>query len=158
MLDLCGMLVQAVSCAGFHQQRVVDGERMLVAEHGLAHPTGAPSSCRLPAIGGGKPLPPGALDEQTLGGDLSDRRVHTRVRHLAQPARDRGIGRMLVGCEPELAHRSDERYPEAALQIADKPLHFTLGARPIRLAQPRQKSRVLGVVEEASMEAGTPRP
>ena len=117
MLDLCGTLVQAVSCGGFHQQRVVDGERMLVAEHGLAHPTGAPSSCRLPAIGGGKTLQPAAFDEQALGGDLSDRRVHTRVRHLAQPARDRGIGRMLVGCEPELAHRGDEWDPEAAFQM-----------------------------------------
>ena len=82
MLDLCGMLVQAVSCAGFHQQRVVDGERMLVAEHGLAHSTGVVDARRPPAIGGRKHLQPGALGKQPRGRDFSGGRVHPRVRHL----------------------------------------------------------------------------
>jgi hypothetical protein len=83
MLGRYGTLIQAISRGGFHQQRVVDGKRMLVAEHGLAHPAGVADACRSAAIGGGKPLQPGALDQQALGGDLSDGRVHACVRHLA---------------------------------------------------------------------------
>ena len=126
MLGWHGTVMQALSCGGIYQQRIVNREGMLIAEHGLAPPTGVADARRSPAIGGRKHLQPGALDEQARGRNLCGGRVHTRVCHLAQPPRDRGIGRMLVGCEPELAHRGDERHPETALEITDEPLDFSL--------------------------------
>jgi hypothetical protein len=104
MLGWHGTVMQGVSCGSFHQQRVIDCKRMLVAEHSLAHPTSVADACRSPAIGGRKHLQLGALGKQPRGRDLSGGRVHARVRHLTQPPRDRGVGRMLVRCEPELAH------------------------------------------------------
>ena len=46
-----------------------------------------------------------------------------------------------------------ERNPEALPQIADEPLHFALGLRPIWRAQPRLETTMPGKVEKARIEA-----
>jgi hypothetical protein len=126
MLGWHGTVMQVRSCCSIHQQCVIDRKGMLIAERGLAHTTGVSDAHRSSAIGDRKHLQPGALSKQPRGRDLSGGRVHARVRYLTQPPRDGGVGRMLVGCEPELAHRGDERHPETALEITNEPLDFSL--------------------------------
>ena len=82
MLARPGMVMQAGSCGGIHQQRVINREWVLIAEHDLAHSVGVAAACRSSTVGGGKPLQFGALDEQARGRDFSGGRVHPRVRHL----------------------------------------------------------------------------
>ena len=61
MLARPGMVMQAGSCGGIHQQRVINREWVLIAEHDLAHSVGVAAACRSSTVGGGKPLQFGAL-------------------------------------------------------------------------------------------------
>ena len=73
---------------------------------------------------------------EALGGDRARRAVHLRIRHGREPVRDLGIE---VGVAQEAAP-----VEEAAPEIADRPLHFALGPRPVRPADPETKAVVPG--------------
>ena len=109
-------------------------------------------ACRSSGVHGWQRLQLRSLDDQTFCRHLVCRRVHARICDLAQPTRDGGICRMLVGHEPRLPHGSDERHPETALQITDEAFDFTLRLRAIRLAQTRQRASMLDEVEKARMK------
>ena len=59
-----------------------------------------------------------------------------------QPARHGRIGQVLVGLQSDLSHRGEERYPEAALQIADEAFDLALGLSAVGLTQARQEASV----------------
>ena len=48
--SLAGCCVLRASCDGIREQRVIDRERMLVAEHALVHSVGAADASRSVAI------------------------------------------------------------------------------------------------------------
>ena len=100
-----------------------------------------------------KPLQCWSFDQQPIRRHRLGCCVHPRVRHVTQPARHSRIGRMFVGCDTGLPQGCNKWHPETALQVTDEALNFALRLRPVGLAQARQNANMLGIIEEARMEA-----
>lgn len=96
-------------------------------------------------------LAPRRLWEKPLCGNLARRRMYARIRHLAQPARYGGIGRVDAWSQSHLPLGGGKRYPEAAFQIGDEALGLVLRLRP--MSRHRPVACVLGVVVNDAMKA-----
>src|SRR5207302_10608127 len=84
----------------------------------------------------------------SFGRDRAGGAVNASVRHLAQPAFDRQIGRFSIDNQTLLGQSAGEWNPKALPQITDEPLHFAFSLRSIRRTQPRLETTMPGKVEK----------
>ena len=95
---------------------------------------------RAPAIRRWDRLQLRSLTDQSFGRDRAGGAVNATVRYLTEPALDCQVGCLTIDDQAFLGQSARQRNPEALAQITDEPLHFALGLRPIRRAQPRPET------------------